>query len=79
MIMSTARRFSGVTRPDSSSTVRRSTSMVISVISVDVSLLRFGASNGSRKFASSNVTTITPAAIKISSSRIGKFAPAASV
>ena len=53
--------------------------MVISVISVDVSLLRFGASNGSRKFASSNVTTITPPAMKISSLRIGKFAPAASV
>ena len=38
MIISTARRLSGVTRPVSSSTVRRSTSMmVISVISVDVS------------------------------------------
>ena len=77
--MSTARRLSGVTRPVSSSTVRRSTSMVISVISVELSLLRFGASNGSRKFASSNVTTITPPAMKISSLRIGKFAPAASV
>lgn len=79
MIMSTARRFSGVTRPDSSSTVRRRPSMVISVISVELSLLRFGASNGIWKFASSNVTTITPPAMKISSLRIGKFAPAASV
>lgn len=75
MIISTARRLSGVTRPVSSSTVRRSTSMVIPVISTEVSLLRFGASSGSRKLASSKVTTITPPAMKISSSRMGNHAP----
>ena len=75
MIISTARRLSGVTRPVSSSTVRRSTSMVISVISTEASLLRFGASRGSRKLASSRVTTITPPAMKISSSRMGNHAP----
>ena len=73
--MSTALRLSGVTRPVSSSTVRRSTSMVISLISTEASLLRFGASNGSRKLASSSVTTITPPAMKISSSRIGNHSP----
>ena len=79
MTAMTARRLSGVTRSASSSTVRRSTSIEASVIARESSVLFLGATTGSRKFASSNVTTITPPAMKISSSRIGNHSPSASV
>ena len=72
-----ARRFSGVMRPVSSSTVARSTSMVTGIISATGSLPWFGASKGSRKLASISVTTMTPDAMKINSLRMGNGAPPA--